>query len=94
MITRIVKLTFDTNKTLQFETLFLEKQKLIAAFSGCSEVLLKRDLHNKQIYFTISIWNSESALNEYRNSKLFAETWATVKQWFSAKPEAWSLGEV
>ena len=94
MITRIVKMTFATDKTAQFESVFLEKQKHIAVFPGCSEVALRKDVNNNHIYFTISMWESESALNEYRNSKLFAETWTTVKQWFAAKAEAWSLGEV
>jgi heme-degrading monooxygenase HmoA len=45
-------------------------------------------------YFTVSDWESEKALNAYRDSALFAEIWPTVKPWFSAKAEAWTTDEI
>jgi heme-degrading monooxygenase HmoA len=41
--------------------------------------------------FTLSIWNKEEDLNEYRKSAFFKSTWAKTKILFCDKPEAWSL---
>jgi heme-degrading monooxygenase HmoA len=40
---------------------------------------------------TYSIWDSEEALNNYRDSELFGELWPKIKPWFAAKAEAWSV---
>lgn len=94
MIKRVVKMTFQKDKISDFEDVFAEKQKLIAAFEGCGGVELLRDIHHPHVFFTISSWKSEEELNQYRNSALFHETWSTVKNWFADKPAAWSLTTV
>jgi hypothetical protein len=33
-------------------------------------------------------------LEAYRNSELFHRVWGTVKQWFYARPCAWSVEEL
>lgn len=94
MIKRVVKMSFQKDKISDFENIFAEKQKLIAAFEGCGGVELLRDIQHPHVYFTISLWRSEEQLNHYRNSTLFQETWSTVKKWFADKPAAWSLAAV
>ena len=41
--------------------------------------------------FTISHWDSEAALELYRQSELFKFTWAKTKPLFEEKAQAWSL---
>ncbi len=87
-------MTFEASHCANFERVFEERKAQIAAFEGCQGVALKRSADNAPIYFTLSTWESEEALNTYRQSPLFEATWSTVKQWFAAKPEAWSLKAV
>ena len=46
------------------------------------------------VFFTFSVWESAAHLDAYRNSKLFAETWAATKALFADKPQAWSMEEL
>ena len=46
--------------------------------------------NHETICFTYSIWDNEEALNNYRHSELFKNTWAKTKILFDGKPEAWS----
>jgi len=48
------------------------------------------DSNNPNLHFTISLWDSEKDIDNYRKSALFAGIWATVKPWFSNKAQAWS----
>lgn len=66
----------------------------IAAFEGCRHVELLKEDNQKGLYFTYSLWDSEKALNKYRNSDLFKETWAKTRLLFATKPEAWSLSSI
>jgi len=90
MLVRIVRLTFKPEFESDFKQVFEEKKNLIAGFEGCTKVNLLQDTSNANVFFTISEWKSEADLESYRNSELFRETWATVKQWFSAPPVAHS----
>lgn len=91
MITRIVKMTFKPENVESFKEIFYDSRKLISAFEGCIRVDLMNDINNENIFFTLSIWNSEEDLNAYRQSYLFKNTWSKVKPLFSEKAEAWSL---
>lgn len=91
MIQRIVKLTFKTENADEFANFFTEVKEKIEAQQGCHEVRLLRDLNQRNIFFTYSFWDNQEDLNAYRNSALFGTVWPTVKQWFSDKPEAWSV---
>ena len=91
MITRIVKLSIQDNKTAQFESIFYKSKNLIEEFEGCISTNLYSDIKNQYQYFTISYWDSEEHLNSYRKSELFVNTWACVKPLFNHKAEAWSL---
>jgi len=91
MITRLVKMTFLPNETEAFQKIFSENKDRIAAFEGCEQVELKRDVNSPNIFFTISRWRSEADLENYRNSDLFKSVWSKTKVLFEEKAEAWSL---
>ncbi|MFM2393419.1 MAG: hypothetical protein RLZZ546_1401 [Bacteroidota bacterium] len=93
MITRIVKLTFDPNKVEDFILIFDETKTAIHAVEGNCYLALVRDIHQKNVFFTISKWKDEAALNEYRKSILFQNVWSKTKALFSHKPEAWTTEE-
>ncbi|MEO8795111.1 MAG: antibiotic biosynthesis monooxygenase family protein [Daejeonella sp.] len=91
MITRIVKLSFPAENYSEFEDIFYTSKPLIDQFEGCESTNLFQDLNTPDLYFTISYWNSEADLENYRKSDLFKSTWAKVKPLFNKKAEAWSL---
>jgi heme-degrading monooxygenase HmoA len=91
MIKRIVKLSFRPESVEDFEAVFKSTRDRIAAFEGCRKLELHKELNTPNVFFTVSVWDSEEALNKYRNSSLFAETWSRTKILFNDKPEAWSL---
>ncbi len=91
MITRIVKLSFPLQNHSEFEDIFYASKPLIDKFEGCESTNLFQDLSNPDNFFTISYWNSEADLENYRKSDLFKSTWAKVKPLFNHKAEAWSL---
>ncbi|MFN8308450.1 MAG: antibiotic biosynthesis monooxygenase family protein [Chitinophagales bacterium] len=71
----------------RFLEIFAERKDRIAGFPGCERVEL---LQAKNTFFTYSVWTHPNALENYRNSPLFQETWTLVKPLFSQKAEAWS----
>ena len=91
MITRLVKMTFRQEEVPTFEKIFSDNKNFIAAFEGCLEVELKRDVNSPNIFFTISKWKSENDLENYRNSELFKSVWAKTKILFEEKAEAWTV---
>jgi methyl halide transferase len=91
MIVRIVKLTFRSDTVEKFQDMFRQNQAAIASFDGCEKLDLLRDISDPRVFFTYSLWQTEMHLEKYRNSELFNRVWAHTKQWFAAKPEAWSL---
>jgi heme-degrading monooxygenase HmoA len=91
---RIVKMHFATEHILDFEQLFASRKSKIRNCEGCTSLTLLQDKHCPNIFFTYSIWQSEEYLNQYRDSELFVDTWKTIKQWFAAKPEAWSVDSI
>ena len=91
MLTRVVKMTFLPEFTSEFTAVFKEVQPKIAASMGCGGVTLLQDKTDATIFFTISYWDDDDALNNYRHSELFTITWARIKPHFAARAEAWSL---
>jgi quinol monooxygenase YgiN len=90
MITRIVKLSISIERIQDFQNAFKENYENIASFPGCKDVRLVVDTKNPALHFTISIWESEQAIENYRKSELFNTIWSTVKPWFSEHAQAWS----
>ena len=94
MFVRIVKMSFHEEKIPDFlENFELMKDKIRNA-PGNQFLELYQDKHNKSIFFTYSYWESETHLNNYRNSELFDGVWTFTKKLFNAKPEAWSVDKL
>ena len=91
MLIRIVKMTFDPSKIQDFKKVFSEVEPHIKKMKGCRDVQLKQDAKFSNIMFTVSRWESEEDLNNYRKTEFFHETWTKTKALFCARPEAWSL---
>jgi hypothetical protein len=91
MIKRIVKLTFREEAVPEFFAIFEDSKLKIRAFEGNLHLELLRDLARPSIFFTLSFWENEAALDRYRASELFKTTWAQTKALFAEKPEAWSV---
>jgi heme-degrading monooxygenase HmoA len=90
MIKRLVKLTFQDDKTDEFIQIFETSKDKIRAMSGCQHVELLRDATTPNVFFTLSLWDSEASLDLYRHSDFFRTTWAKTKVLFSDKPAAWT----
>ncbi|WP_461642847.1 putative quinol monooxygenase [Labilibaculum euxinus] len=91
MIIRFVKLEILPQYITDFKNLTSGEKDEIIAFPGCSHLEILQDVSNPSVFFTVSHWQSEDNLNTYRKSDFFQGNWKKVKQWFAAKPEAWSL---
>ena len=94
MIKRIVRLTFQEDKISEFLETFNRNKSNIRNVEGCRYLELLQDQKDNRVVFTLSHWDNEEALNRYRASALFKETWARVKPLFADKPLAWSLGSL
>ncbi len=86
-IIRIVRMTFIESCVSDFETLFAKHSDEISAQQGCYSVELVKDSSNPNVRSTISRWDSEGSLNNYRKSELFGVVWPETKKLFSAPPE-------
>jgi quinol monooxygenase YgiN len=93
MITRIVQLTFQEHLVDEFLKTFEKNGEKIRAMKGCYGVDLVQDLYRPYVFFTISKWETEEALNAYRQSALFRNTWKVTKSLFSVPAHAWSTSD-
>lgn len=91
---RIVKLTFKPEYRNHFLQIVADYKDRIRGYEGCGGVDFLHDRLNPNIFFTYSRWMLPENLEHYRESELFQEVWTQVKQWFDAKPEAWSVDEM
>lgn len=92
MIKRIVMMQLLPEKEALFLDIFEEVKMDIRNREGCVDLEVLRSEHDGIIsVWTISLWTSEDALNQYRSSALFQKTWAAVKPLFSGKAHAWTL---
>lgn len=94
MIKRIVKLVFKEGEVENFKKIFSESKSKIRGFEGCHHVELLQARDEPYIFFTLSIWENEEALNRYRHSELFQSTWKKTKALFNDKPLAWSVDKI
>lgn len=84
-------MSFDPDKVENFLKMYNKVNHKISGFPGCHGVKLLRDLHQDNVFFTYSTWDSEEDLNNYRNSELFSGVWKETKSYFNDRPQAWSL---
>lgn len=94
MIIRVVKMTFKADNIQTFLDLFNERRMTIHKFPGCAHLELWQDEKDQSIFFTYSMWENESALNHYRFSEFFRETWGLTKTLFADKAVAWTVRKV
>ena len=90
MIKRIVKLEFLEGNESAFLEIFEEVQLEIKKFPGCQSLELLQGTENRNVFLTVSKWESDEALESYRKSPLFTETWEKTKILFARKAEAWT----
>lgn len=90
-LTRVVKLTLDPQFIETFKQVFISHKQGIAQMKGCLSLQALQDHKEPHIFFTISRWESEHALDNYRYSDFFKTLWSTVKPMFTAKAMAHSL---
>lgn len=90
MIHRIVKLTFKEENIPAFKKIFEDNWREIKNQKGCFDVKLLQDKNNPKLFFTYSLWDSESSIENYKNSELFKYIWPKTKALFGDAPEAWS----
>ena len=84
-------MTFEPELVSEFLTIFEESKLLIRAFKGCNHLELLQVTDATNIICTLSFWDSEDSLNNYRQSELFKTTWAKTKALFAEKAEAISF---
>ena len=95
MIVRIVKMEFQQEYVERFKQLFEDRKENIRHFPGCNHLeLLQGTEAKKNVFITYSYWESEDALNDYRYSDLFKQTWQETKSMFARKPEAISFEKI
>lgn len=88
MIERIVIMTFQEDKVDTFLEIFDASSEKIRLFPGNRGLRLLQNAQQPNQLSTYSYWDSESDLNNYRESELFIETWAKTKVLFETKPKA------
>jgi len=84
-------MTFREDSSETFKEFTTSIKGTIKSFDGCLHLDMLRDINNSNVFFSYSHWVSEDHLNRYRNSEFFKATWLKTKQWFDAKPDAWSV---
>ena len=91
MIIRIVRMTFEPTKTEVFLDIFYRSEKQIRMMPGCLHLELWKDINQDNVFVTHSHWESEDALNAYRESEFFGKVWKETKALFIEKPVAFSV---
>jgi heme oxygenase (mycobilin-producing) len=75
----------------EFLQIFGKHQFAIRNFPGCTHLQLLRDVDDPDCFTTLSHWDTEKDLNNYRKSALFEEVWGQVKSLFTERSQAFSL---
>ena len=77
MLTRVVKLSFHSEHVNIFKAIFEDHRKHINNFKGCIELNAYQDKKDPTVFFTISKWENELALDNYRFSDFFKNLFVT-----------------
>jgi heme oxygenase (mycobilin-producing) len=93
MLIRIVRMHFTEAGVEEFLEIFNAHREAIRNFPGCTHLQLLKDADEPFCYVTLSHWQSEANLEEYRKSALFSNVWGRVKSLFSARSLAFSVEE-
>ena len=87
-------MTFRPDRLDAFLALFREARPRIAAAPGCRHLELWEDARFPNVLTTYSEWDGADALDAYRRSDLFRETWAKTTPLFAAPPVAHSQARI
>ena len=90
MIIRIVHLFIRPAEIDIFTSLFERSKSEIGASPGCLSLSLLQDVALPGHFSTLSSWETEDALNDYRSSEFFRKTWAETKPLFEDRASAHS----
>ncbi len=88
MIVRLVTMNFQPEKVDMFLSVFEEYKEQIKSANGCTRLQLIQDKNNPSQISTLSEWEDEESLNNYRNSDTFKKVWPLTKLLFNGKPHA------
>lgn len=91
MIIRIVRMHFTDAGVEEFLEIFNSNKIAIRNFPGCTHLQLLKDADDPNTYSTLSHWNSQQDLENYRKSELFGSVWGRVKTLFAERSQAFSL---
>ncbi len=91
MLIRIVRMHFHPENVQVFIQVLKKVKPVIETFPGCMYLEVLQDAANPNVYYTYSHWTNETALENYRDSSFFQETWANTKVLFASKAQAFSL---
>ncbi len=91
MTIRIVRMHFTEAGVEEFLEIFNANKVAIRNFEGCTHLQLLRDKNDPTVFTTLSHWESEANLENYRKSELFGKVWGRVKSLFSERTIAFSL---
>ena len=94
MLTRVVRMTFREDAVGDFLNNFNAHKGKIRNFPGCRHLELWQDADFKNIFMTYRFWDSEEALEQYRDSELFKSVWAYTKTLFADKATAFSAKKI
>jgi len=91
MIIRIVKMHFTEAGVEEFLDIFNRNKEAIRNFPGCIHLQLLKDHDDPTSFATLSHWNDNDSLDNYRKSEIFGQVWGSVKPLFSERSHAFSL---
>ncbi len=91
MIIRIVRMHFTKAGVEEFLEIFNHNKEAIRNFPGCSHLQLLKDHEDSTCFTTLSHWDHQASLDNYRKSELFGLVWGRVKTLFSERSQAFSL---
>jgi len=91
MIVRLVSLKIHPDKVEEFKQFFETIYDRIREAQGCLSLRVVADLEGLGEFFTVSEWESPAALEAYKDSAFFRETWPRVKTFLRDRPWAQSF---
>jgi heme-degrading monooxygenase HmoA len=91
MIIRIVKMHFTDAGVAEFLEIFDQNKAAIRDFPGCVHLELLKEAGDDTVFATLSHWDNEQSLENYRKSELFASVWGRVKTLFAEPTQAFSF---
>lgn len=91
MLIRIVRMHFTEAGLDEFLEIFDANKEAIRNFPGCKHLQLLKDAEDTNCFTTLSHWDHEDSLENYRKSALFGSVWGRVKTLFSERTQAFSL---